>query len=151
MGGTIDQRGNASSGAEFNLWADPAAARDVVAAAPIHLVPLDVTLQVLLEDRHVAALAAGNDVAAMCARMASFYVAAYQATGHAGGAMHDPLAVMLAVHPELATWERLTLDVGIDDENRGLLTRAATGQPVDVAMQVDAAAALDLLLTTLLE
>src|SRR5687767_5299836 len=48
MGGSITE-GNVSASAEFNIWADPEAARDVFECGlPVTMIPLDVTHQALV-------------------------------------------------------------------------------------------------------
>lgn len=124
MGGAFGVPGNATPWAEFNVWADPEAAERVCSAGwPLTLVGLDVTRHVLLLEQHLARLPGGPVpdfvravVRAPIRRMA------------AGGrppamALHDPLAVGIALEPGLAT-QAPELPVGV--ELRGEWTRGAS-------------------------
>jgi len=144
MGGAIEERGNVGPRAEFNMAADPEAAAVVLAAGlPLTLVPLDVTRKVRANRADCAALTAS---ARPEARAAGALIGAYfQST--AGGdsrPLHDPCVMLLAELPELFACEMRSLGV---DLSAGPDAGALGPGPhdVQVAMQVDGAAALDLL------
>jgi inosine-uridine nucleoside N-ribohydrolase len=121
MGGAIGVPGNISPVAEFNIFVDPHAA-DVVfrAGLPITLVPLDVTTRVRLT-RDFLRHACEN-----CAtRLMSAIHDLTQQPLHSqdeGMAMHDPLAVAVAIDPSLVTCAALP----VCTETRGLHTIGMT-------------------------
>lgn len=96
--------GNVTATAEFNIWADPEAA-DVVfrTMAPLTMVGLDVTHQVLLgpEERD-AMRAADTPSARLAADLLDYAVdRAGELRGTAGAPIHDACAVLAVTHPEL--------------------------------------------------
>jgi purine nucleosidase len=122
MGGAFDYPGNTTPAAEFNVWVDPEAANAVLrgfsaAAEPPLLVGLNVTDRAQLRPEHVEAVGTG--------RIAEFVRAALEVKfEHNGGfaRMHDPLALALALDPQLGTSRSGVVDV----ELAGSLTRAMT-------------------------
>ena len=133
MGGAIRAPGNSSPGAEYNFFADPHAAREVVAAnANLTLVPLDVTYQVGVPAGAIASLEESERVRFF--EQASRVVVSHgKATGGFEGIhLHDPVAVGLALAPELFSTEEFWIDV----ETTGELT---SGQVVVDERRVDEA------------
>ena len=101
MGGAIAGPGNVTAAAEFNFHADPAAANRVLGAGlRLTVVPLDVTRQVRLRWPAVReALAGRRDRLARLLRHATREIA----SRGEGLVLHDPLAMALALEPELVT------------------------------------------------
>lgn len=100
MGGAALSPGNMSPVAEANIANDPEAAAVVMAAGwPITMVPLDVTLANTLEEPQRQALVdSGRPVARAIAAMLDLYFGFYvQTYGRRCAALHDPLAVAIAV------------------------------------------------------
>ena len=127
MGGAVDVRGNVTPTAEFNMHVDPdAVARVFSAGLPLDLVPLDATRQaVLMRGDLEAALA--RTPGRLAERIAAFTARAFHADRARGGvgiALHDPLAVAVAIDPGLVEWERAHLVIGRDGE-----TLRAPGRP----------------------
>jgi purine nucleosidase len=129
MGGALRAPGNASAVAEANMAGDPEAAHRVFGSGmPMTMVGLDVTMQAILTPQHVERLKAM--AAAVNARMVDFvehilhfYFDAYQNNnGIYGAAMHDPLAVAVAIDPSLVTTE----DHFVKVETLGRLSSGAT-------------------------
>jgi purine nucleosidase len=122
MGGRIDMSDNSWGPGEHNIKCDPEAAHVVFSSgAPIDLVPLDVTLKVLIRQGGVDALrAAGDPYHDALAEQ----VALYPGFVSRGGStfLHDPLAAMALVRPDLLGWQPYHLEV----ELNGRLTRAMT-------------------------
>lgn len=149
MGGAVDERGNVSPRAEFNFAADPEAAERVLAAGlPLTLVPLDVTRRVRARPADTAALRAGPRPEA---RAAGALIDAYFLTTQGGDSrpLHDPCVVLLAEAPQLFRCETRLLDVDTSDgPDAGALGPGP--HQVTVAMGVDGAAALDLLMRRLM-
>ena len=154
MGGAVRVSGNITPTAEFNFYADPHAARQVLAsAAELVLVGLDVTEQVWLEQ---AALqnCAGTRAAfcqAACQSVIAFESAHY---GFAGMRLHDPVALGAALWPQIFHTQQLWIDV----ETTGELTAGQVvvdqrtlaseqerlGRPVVCALDVEQARFLEL-------
>lgn len=146
MGGAIHEHGNVGPRSEFNLWADPEAAAFVVAfGLPLVLIPLDVTRRVRATREFVETLSAsGKPMAAMVASLIESYFEA--ATNQESRPLHDPCVMLYALSPELFQIEELRLSVDTGGvEMAGALTINPEGGPVQVALGVDGAAALDLL------
>ena len=154
MGGAMRVPGNVTPTAEFNFYADPHAARQVLASeAELVLVGLDVTEQVWLEQ---AALQACTGTRAAFCRAACEPVIAFESAhyGFAGMHVHDPVALGAALWPQLFRTQQLWMDV----ETTGELTAGQVvvdqrtlasdqerlGQPVACAIDVDQARFLEL-------
>lgn len=100
MGGAALAPGNISPVAEANIGHDAEAAHAVIDASwPITLVPLDATMENVLEDEDRQRMAdSGSALVSSLGRMLDhyfdFYVAEY---GRRCSALHDPLAAVIAV------------------------------------------------------
>ncbi len=148
MGGAVDVPGNVTPDAEFNAHVDPeAVARVLEAGVRVDLVPLDATHQVLLPRARLEralALRPGR-LADRVRRVTDHALAVDETHGRPGMALHDPLAVGLAVDPTLAEWEPVRLAIGPDGQ-----TRRAAGPPnARFARVVDAPRFLGLFLARL--
>jgi inosine-uridine nucleoside N-ribohydrolase len=123
MGGAVDVKGNVTPSAEFNMHVDPeAAARVLAAGLSIDLVPLDATHQATVSRRELETALARHP-GPVATRIAAFTQRAFRLDG-AVMALHDPLAVAVALDPGLVTWERVRLTIGSDGA-----TRRAPGPP----------------------
>ena len=88
MGGATFVPGNMTPSAEFNFWADPAAAHVVMSSqVPIGLFGLDVTLKVIANKARLARLLALPNT---CGKLAAKMIEAY-AIGDPG--LHDPCTI----------------------------------------------------------
>ena len=148
MGGAVAVPGNMTAVAEFNVLADPEAARAVFRCGlPLLLVGLDVTRKcALTRDRLESWLAGRTDVR-------SRFLACLSEQGLANSSeaflLHDPLAVAAALDRSLVVTRRMRVDV----ETRGELTRGMVvadrrewergGENADVCLDVDAERFLD--------
>jgi len=119
MGGAVDVPGNVTPTAEFNMYVDPEAAHRVLAAGlPLEIVPLDATRQAVLPRAGMHATLA-RAPGALASRIQGFCERGFRIShsdGEQGMALHDPLAVGLAVDPSLAAWEPVRLAIGPDGE-----------------------------------
>ena len=157
MGGTDDGKGNATPRAEFNFYSDAVAAKAVVRAGlPTILVGLNVTRQTLLhKDRFHQRLEAAQPE-----RLRSFladvsrpyFEFGRKESGRDACVMHDPLAVGVAIDPDLVGAEKLPCDV-IDTQGliRGMMLvdrddTKTDAVPVMVATAVDVDRFIDLFL-----
>jgi inosine-uridine nucleoside N-ribohydrolase len=102
MGGSLTF-GNATPTAEFNIYCDPEAAHVVFTSGiPIKMIGLNVTHQVpATAERRAQIRAIGSRASTHVADMLDFY----SRHEHAGGSMHDPLAVAALVDPDILTFE----------------------------------------------
>jgi purine nucleosidase len=107
MGGAAFHPGNVTPAAEFNFWADPAAAHVVMTAgARLEIFPLDVTSQAAMTPNWLADLAARPGAAAQAlAAMLAVY-------GEQDPLLHDACPVAALVRPGLFQGNagRLTID-----------------------------------------
>ncbi len=121
MGGAACPPGNATPVAEFNIYADPDAAAIVFAQPwPITMVGLDVTNRVLLTRAERDALPPDGSLEARLVREVTRYL--FDVRQVESMALHDPLALMVALRPNLV--KRLWLDVVV--ETTGVHTRGQT-------------------------
>jgi ribokinase len=152
MGGAVRTAGNVSALSEFNFYADPVAAQFVLGnKLPLTLVPLDVTHQVRLPPEVLKAELDGRrDPIARAMRVMARHAYRRQPRGFA---LHDPLAVAMAIEPSLLEVEALPLDLltspskvaGATIEDRRPLTDAnKVGAWTSTAIRVDTTRALAL-------
>jgi inosine-uridine nucleoside N-ribohydrolase len=162
MGGAFDVDGYLQ---ELNFGIDPEAAHQVLSSgAPVTLVPLDVTIRTALRLRDVERLGrAGTPLARYLAETTEPWVRHVErARDREGCALHDPLAAALLLDWGIARIERCTVDVELAGLTRARPirwdadgVRLATGvqvpthAPVDVVVDVDNDALVELLLRTL--
>jgi inosine-uridine nucleoside N-ribohydrolase len=154
MGGAIGVPGNVSPAAEFNMFVDPQAA-DIVCTAglPMTLVPLDVTQQVRLTQDFLAQTVRGSGTRLALAIRHMLQHLLRGVDPRLGLAMHDPLAVAVALEPSLVTCVSLPLRVetqgqqtlGMTVADRRASERRGTATAlVEVALEVDATRVLGL-------
>ncbi|MDP4096198.1 nucleoside hydrolase [Paenibacillus sp. P96] len=113
MGGVIHGPGNVTPVAEYNMYADPEAARIVFHAGFGRLtqVGLDVTRKALLTAEDVAQMA-DPQLRAFVQESTADYTRRYEARyGVRACALHDPLAVGVAIEPSLVQTSSLYVDI----------------------------------------
>ncbi|MBE9079688.1 nucleoside hydrolase [Romeria aff. gracilis LEGE 07310] len=113
MGGAVTQ-GNVTSSAEFNLYVDPHAAQVVFdAGAPITLIPLDTTHQLLTTPARLETIRQiGTPVAQAAAGMLAFYgMPDSQRYGLPGAPLHDPCVIVYLLEPNLFTTQAVHVAV----------------------------------------
>ena len=113
MGGSIGE-GNRTPAAEFNIWADPEAARRVFESGiDVTMVGLDVPPQALMTAEHTEALRRAGRVGAMAAELLDFYGRFHRRTYSdlPGSPLHDPVAVAHVIRPGLVDVRRARIDV----------------------------------------
>jgi purine nucleosidase len=116
MGGVGLGYGNVTPVAEFNIWVDPEAAKIVFASGlPIEMVGWDMSYHYATLDPREAAefRAVGTPLAEFCVDIQSvLQVYAVAESGLAGFDLPDPLAMAVALEPQVATkTSRLYVDV----------------------------------------
>lgn len=150
MGGALGG-GNVTPAAEFNIFCDPIAAREVMRQpTTTTLVPLDIARQVAMSFGDLDRLPSETSkVGKFLRKILPFAFRTHrQEYGLEGMYLHDTVALIAALQPELFTTERMAGDV----ETQGELTTGATvfdRRPLPqwrhnlyVATKVDAAAVM---------
>jgi purine nucleosidase len=125
MGGTLRGPGNITPAAEFNIYCDPVAAREVFRSKTTKtLIPLDVTGQVVLTFDLLDQLPDEfSPVGGLLRRILPYSFRTHrQLFGLEGTYLHDPVALMALLEANLFETERLAGDV----EVQGELTLGAT-------------------------
>ena len=152
MGGSMGL-GNTTPAAEFNIYVDPEAAREVFESGlPITMCGLDVTHQAGAGSDERDRLRGLGGVGGLVAGFLDFFAAAYEGVyGFDAPPLHDPVAVAATLEPDLLTTRRM--NVGVECE--GELTRGetvcdlhgVTGKPpnADVGLELDREGFFDLL------
>ena len=159
-GGSVKCMGNATACAEFNMAADPVSAKAVFRSPTTKtLIPLDVTEQVvwnldLLENLPSEHTRAGKLLRGM---LPYLFRSHRQYLGLESIRLHDAVAIVAALHPELLRTEELVADV----ETAGEITTGATifdRRPncphhagIEVALEIDAPAVADCIVRGLAE
>lgn len=123
MGGAMNL-GNITSSAEFNIYADPEAAK-IVFDSGIHMVMvgLDVTHETIVtreENQRLHAFTSPQ--AKVVAQLIDYTIDREGPFNPAGGVMHDPLAAAVLIDPSVIETEHFYVDV----ELRSELTRGKT-------------------------
>jgi len=155
VGGSVHSGGNATAAAEYHMFWDPDAARDVFrSSATKTLIPLDVTRHLTLTLASLHELPPDDTrMGAVLRKLLGYYFRAHhQLLGRESIQMHDVAGILAALQPELFHMTDLAGDV----ETRGELTLGATvfdrrqapaSRPnMEVALEIEAAAAVDCLL-----
>jgi purine nucleosidase len=118
MGGAVRSEGNATPAAEFNFLADPESAAAVLrSGAPVTLVPLDVTMKTIFRGEWAERLRGSADaleafVGGLTSHVTRIYREYYAIDGMA---LHDPLAMAVAIDPSLVDGRDLWVSVDTGD------------------------------------
>lgn len=117
MGGAVKRPGNITPTAEFNMYVDPEAAKIVLhSGIPITLVGLDVTSDTLLTDADVEKMQ-GSSIGEFVKDSTEHYINRYfELNGIRSCAMHDPLAVGIALDRSLVKTVKHYVDVETKSE-----------------------------------
>ena len=154
MGGSTNH-GNATPTAEFNIWADPEAAKIVFdSQARVRLCGLNLTRQFMSDDALIAELQ--KSPAPKAKLMAELYSYMHlrmdELVGERAAALHDPCAVLAITHPDMFEFTHLPVDVELNGKlTRGMtvvdqrLSKNKAPANVEVAMTIDATRARHLL------
>lgn len=123
MGGSI-AFGNVTPVAEFNIFADPEAAKIVFNSnVPIVMAPLDVTHKVIVTEKEVNRMRQLGPKFDLLADLLVFFKSTYKKVfGIEGVPLHDPCTVMYLLHPEIFQ----VRDYHVDIETKGELTYGQT-------------------------
>jgi inosine-uridine nucleoside N-ribohydrolase len=153
MGGAIGE-GNTTPAAEFNVWADPEAARRVFESGiDVTMVGLDVTHRAIVTPAIAEELRAAGRTGRFVAELIDFYSRFHsQRYPELGGSpMHDPVALACALRPDLVDVREARIDVDCGwEQGRGRTNvdfRGRGGEPnARVAIGIDSKAFIALLL-----
>jgi pyrimidine-specific ribonucleoside hydrolase len=117
MGGAIAE-GNVTPAAEFNVWADPEAAKRVFASGlDLTMVGLDVTHRALVRTEHKERLRAAGRVGRTVAELLDFYDRFHREVyGFDGSPIHDAVALAYAFRPDLLETRELNVEVDCESE-----------------------------------
>ncbi len=118
MGGAFSVLGNRTPSAEFNILADPHAARIVFnAGAPITLAPLDMTFQALATPERIEVIRSlDTPVTAAAAELITYYDRNDpERYGAVGGPLHDPTVIAWLLEPGI--FEGRDAWIGVDCES----------------------------------
>ncbi|HEX5850767.1 MAG TPA: nucleoside hydrolase [Rubrobacter sp.] len=123
MGGSMGL-GNTTPAAEFNIYVDPEAAREVFESGlPITMVGLDVTHQAGAGPEERERLRATGRVGGVVAGFLDFFASTYERSfGFDSPPLHDPVAVAAVVEPALLETRPMRVDVECESD----LTRGET-------------------------
>lgn len=157
MGGALTIPGNVSPFAEANIANDPEAAKFIFASdVPIVIVGLDVTLTTMIYGDDITSwyeldTAAGKALA----DMSMYYYQNEYDDAEVGGAMHDPLAVEVAINPDIVK-DILPINLTVETEgpSRGRTIADIDGlnraeKSAQVCLQVDADAFIERFTTSI--
>jgi inosine-uridine nucleoside N-ribohydrolase len=153
MGGAIAE-GNVTPAAEFNIWADPEAARRVFESGiDLTMIGLDVTHKALMTRRHAETLRGASTAGRFVAELYDFFSIFHRETyGSEDSPIHDAVAVAHVLREGLVETKRCHVDVDCSWElGRGrtyvdLWGRTGEEPNAHVGVDVDAAAFFELLL-----
>jgi inosine-uridine nucleoside N-ribohydrolase len=152
MGGAIAE-GNVTPAAEFNVWADPEAAKRVFASGiDVTMVGLDVTHRALVTTDHKERLREAGRVGRAAAELLDFYDRFHREVyGFDGSPIHDAVALAYAFRPDLLETRDRNVEIECESELcRGrtvvdLWRRTGREPNAHVAVGIDAEGFLELL------
>jgi pyrimidine-specific ribonucleoside hydrolase len=156
MGGSIGL-GNTTPAAEFNVYVDPEAAREVFESGlPITMSGLDVTHQADAGPAEREALRELGRIGIVVAELLEFFAANYERTfGFDAPPLHDPVAVAAVMEPSLLKTRPMRVDVECESElTRGktvcdLYSVTGKAPNAEVGVRLDREGFFDLLYRTL--
>lgn len=149
MGGAVGVPGNITPWAEFNIYNDPEAAQEVFASGvPTKLICLDVTMKIALA-RDEAPWVPGNSKSALLAKSVLgnwFKTHPTSDLYH----LHDPLAIAVAVRPNLLEYRSVIANVETQYSNRrGRITTTNHDSPLSIAVDINVERARELIVNRL--
>ncbi|WP_141431665.1 nucleoside hydrolase [Bacillus sp. 03113] len=148
MGGAVNVPGNVTPYSEANIKSDPDAADYVFSSGlRVTIVGLDVTMKTLLPVSKLGEWrATGLESAHFFADITKFYMDKYEAfyPGIGGCALHDPLAVGVAIDSSFVETEAMNVKVVLEGEEVGRTVGNFVAEPkIHVCTKVEADRFLD--------
>ncbi len=123
MGGAFRESGNITPYAEFNIYVDPEAAQTVCdSGIPILWVPTDVTHRCILRPVDLNPLPPSRREQFLRTILPANFDFHFRCAGEQATFMHDPLALAVAIWPDLVRTRSLRVDI----ETKGAFTRGMT-------------------------
>jgi pyrimidine-specific ribonucleoside hydrolase len=153
MGGSIGE-GNTTPAAEFNIYADPEAARRVFESGlDVTMIGLDVTHRALITDEHRERLRGTGKIGKVAAELLDFYARfhKHRYPDLPGAPLHDPVCIAHVTHPGLVETRDAFIEVDCGWEQgrgrtnvdwRGRTASGANNAKVGVDIDGDAFAEL---------
>ncbi|MFN3974197.1 MAG: nucleoside hydrolase [Dehalococcoidia bacterium] len=136
MGGALDERGNTTPFAEFNIYNDPEAAALVLSCGiPTTLVGLEVCRQVCLTRADIPRFQEGDAATRLMGRMLEGWFLLHPQRERYE--LCDPLAMAIAIDPSIATTQGMRVRVITDDGPQRGRTISEGAGPVQVVTRVD--------------
>jgi inosine-uridine nucleoside N-ribohydrolase len=151
MGGSLGE-GNITPFAEFNIWVDPEAAREVFAGGrPVAMMGLDVTHQALFSMDDTDRLESlGTRTAVSFAGLLRFFARFHREKyGWDGAPIHDAVAVGHLLRDGLVTTQPREISISLDDATRGQTSgvpSSMSAKSVEVGMAIDRARFVQMLI-----
>lgn len=111
--------GNWTPAAEYNIWADPEAAKVVFnSGLPIIMAGLDVTHKAYItREENEVLRAQGNEISVFAAELIDYFSKYhYEVEGFPGCTMHDPTAIAALIYPDMFTSITCNVDVEVSGE-----------------------------------
>ena len=148
MGGAVNVPGNVNEYSEANIISDPEAAEYVLSSGiQLTLVGLDVTMKTLLPKSKLEKWRTdGHEKGHFFADMTEFYIGYYEkeSPGIEGCALHDPLAVGVAIDSSFVKTEKMNVKVVTEGEEVGRTIGSHEEEStIRVCTEVDAARFLE--------
>ncbi|MFC3747800.1 nucleoside hydrolase [Paenibacillus sp. GCM10012306] len=161
MGGTVFRPGNKTPVAEANIWGDPEAADHVFTSGlPLTMVGLDVTQKTVITREHLNLLQRqgreeNREIIAFMEESLTHYFKFYQEVNYfiESAPLHDPLALMVALQPDLVTTRQMKVRVECKGEHTAgmvvadLRPQPKVGEFIEVAVEVDTERAVGVFLS----
>jgi inosine-uridine nucleoside N-ribohydrolase len=156
MGGSIGL-GNVTPAAEFNIWADPEAARRVFESGlDLTMIGLDVTHEALMTRAHAERLRGAGRIGRVVAEFWDFFSRYHLAThGREDSPIHDAVCVALLLRPDLVELAHRHVAIETESElSRGrtvvdLWRRTANEPNAHVGVGIDGEGFMELLIERL--
>ncbi len=138
MGGSLCG-GNVTDFAEFNVYCDPEASKILInSQTKIRMIGLDATMKGKLYKEDIAFL---NELSSKEAKLTKIlYDEMLSVRGNMGfefAVFHDSTALISLVRGDLFKFEKINLDVSLDEKNLGETYKKSGGKEVEVALDFD--------------
>lgn len=118
MGGAVNDAGNITSAAEFNIYVDPEAAKMVFASGcKIYLNTLDISMKAVFYEKDIEDLRAqGDKISDIVAQLLDFFAGTHVAHfGFKACPIHDALCIGILIDESLIEYEHTFVDVSVND------------------------------------
>jgi purine nucleosidase len=153
MGGAFTALGHRTPWAEYNIYADPHAAQIVYGSGvPVVVMPLDMTFQALITEKHITAISenAGEAGAAIARLLRTFDRGDMQRFGRPGGPVHDATTIAWLLEPDMFEGRAASVGVQVSGKVAGYTYAdfyGKTGLPMNATVMnaIDEARFLDML------